>query len=202
MPQRIELYGGPRITTVVAAPTIDEPIGSLALRHDATGAGVYFKASTGTGGWVLAASSTGTFTPMRATLTRTTAQSIPNNTAASISFDTSVSQVGATFWVIGSPTLVTIPAAGTYDIRGYGCFSTGGGTYKQARIIKNGSTAIAMVAFPVQASSAAGTQIGGVFDFALSDTVELQLAQDSGGAQNTGSFGAVPHAYVTIVRIA
>lgn len=51
MPQRVEFYGGPRITTVTAAPALDENVGSLALRHDAGNAGAYVKTSTGTSGW-------------------------------------------------------------------------------------------------------------------------------------------------------
>lgn len=50
MPDRIEFSGGPVIKTVPAAPTIDDPIGSLALRHGPSPA-LYFKSAVGVAGW-------------------------------------------------------------------------------------------------------------------------------------------------------
>lgn len=52
MPEEVQFYAGPKISTSGSAPTRDDGIGSLRLRHGGgAGTALYIKESTGSGGW-------------------------------------------------------------------------------------------------------------------------------------------------------
>lgn len=51
MTDRIEFSAGPKIITTAADPTRDEPVGTLALRHESGTAGLMVKVGPGVQGW-------------------------------------------------------------------------------------------------------------------------------------------------------
>lgn len=113
---------------------------------------------------------------------RTTNQSINNASATAISFDAERWD-DANMWVIGTPTRVTIPAPGWYDVSASVRWASGAGTKRQLKFQLNGTTDIDVEDTPPMASDHYQS-ISTSYFFAAGDYLELFVYQDAGGALN------------------
>jgi hypothetical protein len=116
---------------------------------------------------------------------RSTDQSISNNTVTAISFDTERTDTGS-FWVIGSPTRLTIAVAGTYRITGHVEWNNSTTTGRRQLAIRlNGADLLAVAEDgltdrPNRVCQSVSTE----WTFAAADYVELRAYQTSGSSIN------------------
>jgi len=119
---------------------------------------------------------------------RTTTQSItPSGTFNAISFDTEVFDFGG-FWVVGSPTLFTIPEDGMYIFGGCGIWAANATGTRELGIRKNGTDIIMVCDSPPDGTNGATmtprAHVTYQSPLVAGNTLELVARQESGGALN------------------
>lgn len=120
----------------------------------------------------------------RARIFRNSNQSIPNNTATSISFTTERKDVGDMF-DSGSPTLLTIPDPGDFMVGGHIRWASAAGGFREVRIVVNSVTIEASERTPpVSGDITIQSVVTYVPNLQTNDTLELIVIQTSGGAVN------------------
>lgn len=111
-------------------------------------------------------------------------QSLTNNVAADISFDTEDADPGG-FWTAGSPTQLTVVTAGVHEVTGYVAFAANTTGRRSLIIVLNaiiilaGATADAISTDPSRLSACTGP-----IQLAVGDDITFSVIQDSGGALN------------------
>lgn len=119
---------------------------------------------------------------------RTTNQSItPSGTANVISFDTEVFD-SANMWVIGSPTLITIPQNGLYIFGGAGIWTANATGTRELSIRRNGTQILITNDNPPNSVNGGTTTLYHTISYqqnlGVGDTLELLARQESGGSLN------------------
>lgn len=118
---------------------------------------------------------------------RTTDQSISNSAFNVVSFDAEVFDSDG-FWVVGSPTLITIPHQGLYVFGGNGKWATNATGTRELAIRLNGSEVLRTNDQPVHPTFGGANSIwqtvGYQYRLEVGDTLELLARQESGGALN------------------
>lgn len=117
-------------------------------------------------------------------------QSIANATVTAISWDTQVNDVPEDAWVIGSPTVVTVPVgARRAKVTGKVTFAASAVGNRSVWVEKNAAVVCGGGGTVVN-GIATGQQIpvtGGWFDVVPTDTIRVMVYQDSGGALNVNN---------------
>lgn len=157
----------------------------------ASGFGTWFMSSVGVPSGI---DDAGNIYQMRRTIgarvRRTTAQSLgTSGTPAAISFDAERYDYG-NCWVVGSPTRLTAPVAGRYEIGANAAFAANGTGQRAVDIRLNGTTVISSGL--QNAASGIITTVGPpttIYELAANDYVEMICFQNSGGALNVNSTG-------------
>ncbi len=115
------------------------------------------------------------------------AQSIPNAALTAVIFDTNEVDTYNGHSLVTNPTRYTSQVAGWYELSGVGSLVSGAGTFRVTTWAKNG-TAVPGGSTILPPVSGVGTSIPAVTRevfLALTDYVELQIEQNTGGALNT-----------------
>lgn len=167
--------------------TEDDETSSLPnSRQLVAGTNVTFDDST-PGQRTINASGGGGGTTVGATLRRAANQSVAASTDVAISWDTEDKDDG-TFWVAGSPTVVTIPSTGWYSVSGTVEYVSGtGSAFRYVTIRLNGSALLARSISNQSGFTGAGTSADCTTVHAYltaGDTIDLVARQTSGGAIN------------------
>ena len=115
---------------------------------------------------------------------RNTTQSISSGSWNAISFDTEVFDHAA-FWTSGSPTRLTIPTTGIYLVTAQVSFDVHATGVRLGRVLRDGTTQI--VRHDTNTLSAYGVRLpmSKIFTCSVSQYLEVQAYQTSGGALNT-----------------
>ena len=108
------------------------------------------------------------------------AQSIPDATSTTLSFDTVRSNVGA-MWVVGSPTVFTIPVAGRYAVGGWASWASNATGNRNLWIRLNAGGTFLARDLRAATTSLTDQTLSTEWDFAAGDTVDIRGYQDSGG---------------------
>lgn len=124
---------------------------------------------------------------------RSTTQSIPNTTVTAISFDTELYDTD-NYWTVGSPTIFTIPATGTYLISACIAFTAGSAVQGSLLMEVNGAATSARNSHNMMTG---GNQtfynVSTIISATAGDTVTVNAFQATGGNLNTDSVsGSVP----------
>lgn len=159
----------------------DVPVNSVYFETDTTN---LFQNQAGT--WVqiatlTAPASTGTLGGARATATAN--QSIPNNTATAIIFDSEVYDTGSYHSNTTNPARFTVPATGIYLITAMVNFAGNGGL-NLGWLQVNGTTTIALQDMYGSFNTSA-INLSSIANLTAGDYVELIAYQNSGAAVNT-----------------
>jgi len=118
-------------------------------------------------------------------------ESIPNNAASVITFDTAIFNHGP-MYAAGSPSKLTAPVAGLYHIYGEVEFPlVATGAYLEVFIRLNGVTYIGCNAVPAQTNSVDVIPVVALYHMNATDYVELVVIQTSGGALNVNADGHI-----------
>jgi len=119
---------------------------------------------------------------------RSGAQSIPNATNTPISFDTEARDDDG-LWVIGSPTVFTIPKAGIWYFGSSVAYDSNSTGFRETRLRVNGSVATYGVTDSRTAVNGGATAltITAIGILAVSDTIDVAVWQNSGGNLNMSS---------------
>lgn len=122
----------------------------------------------------------------RAAVSRSTTQSIPNNTATAISFDTIiVNDYVLPLFSLGSPTIITLTEPGMYQITASATFDPNASGFRRVNIELAGTVVATNVADNLGASVAVGMSISAlVYTATTTDQVRFIVTQNSGGALN------------------
>lgn len=120
---------------------------------------------------------------------RTTNQSIATGaTFAPITFDTEIFDQGGNFWVVGAPTIFTIPLAGLYLFGGCGLWAANATGTRELGIRLNGTTIVNVNDQPVESihggTFTPNSHVTGQSRLGIGDTLELVARQESGGPLN------------------
>lgn len=111
------------------------------------------------------------------------AQNVPNLTLTALAFDTFDFQSTDLFeWDVGSPTKITVNAAGVVAVTGNTYFNgAAGGSYRSCQLIVNGITEIGANTGSNPGGNPARTPAAVTWPLEAGDYIELYTAQDSGG---------------------
>lgn len=130
------------------------------------------------------------FGPAAASVLRTTAQSVPNNTTTSVSFGAAEYQSGDTpLWTAGAPTRLTAPVAGEYMMGGSTRFVANATGTRFFQLIISGNYNLTQIESLGSASIAASCSLTGFHYLNAGDFLELKVTQTSGGALNMDDYG-------------
>jgi len=114
---------------------------------------------------------------------RTTNQSIADNSADAIIFD-SVTFDTSSFWAGGAPTRLTIPATGVYVINFDAAFANNGTGYRALRIRVDGATTIAELHLQPNGTLNDHLNVSAIYKFTAAQYLEFICIQTSGGPLN------------------
>lgn len=84
---------------------------------------------------------------------------------------------------------LTCKTAGKYRITGQVQWASGAGTFRQADLLLNGTTVIAVDNRPPVSGTVTYQQVTTTYDLAVNDYVELRVLQDTAGSLNVNSAG-------------
>jgi hypothetical protein len=134
-----------------------------------------------------------------ARVTHNTTQSIATATSTALNFNTERFDTDTIHDTVTNNTRLTCKTAGTYMIVGQAAFAANATGIRQALILLNGATAIALdLRVNVGAGFPTRITISTIYQLAVNDYVELTLYQDSGGNLNTEqTANAVPEFMMT-----
>ena len=113
---------------------------------------------------------------------------IPNATVTFIPFNREIYDVGG-FWVVGSPTRLTIPVSGIYDMFCSATFNTSSGGQGRSVFVRINGVGTAWLIHNGKTGGFSGTQptyviASGPWQFTAGDYIEMGVYQDSGGPLN------------------
>lgn len=117
------------------------------------------------------------------------AQSIANSTVTTLAFNSERFDTNTIHDTSSNNSRLTCQTAGRYQITANVEFASGGGNRRLVQILLNGATAIGRVDLAPQSGSASVYVVSTVYQLAVSDYVEVQVFQDSGGALNVTNTG-------------
>lgn len=124
---------------------------------------------------------------------RNTSQSIPNNTLTPVTFSTEIFDIGG-YWVIGSPTILTMPETGLYVFGGSGRWAANGTGTREMGFRRNGTQVLHINDNPsaptIGAANALYHNVTYQYPLDAGDTLELVVRQESGGALNLFADGS------------
>jgi hypothetical protein len=127
------------------------------------------------------------FVSPKARVTRSSTQSISNNTVTAVSFNSEQDDNDG-IYSAGSPTRLTAARAGKYSVTGAIEWAANATGTRFLALRVNGTTYIAMARqMTVTGGATTEMHIARDWDFAASDYVEMIVFQDSGGALNIGA---------------
>jgi hypothetical protein len=137
----------------------------------------------------------------RAVVSRTAAQSIPNNALTAITWDTIVINDYVTpLFSLGAPTIMTLTEPGFYSISAHASFAANAAGYRQIRIEFSGTPVTAMSLENLGASVGIDLNIGAnVYTPTAIDTIRVTIFQNSGGSLNTSTTPVIPR--LSVARI-
>jgi len=119
-----------------------------------------------------------------ARVTRTSDQSVANNTATAVSWQ-AMSDNNVTAWVVGSPTRITVPAGYTsVRLTATAVWASDSTGNRWLQFVKNGTALWEGAQLRPSALESALTGIYGWAPCTVGDYFELQVQQTSGGALN------------------
>lgn len=126
-----------------------------------------------------------------AAVRRDTAQTIGNNSETALSFSAE-DHDGEGYWVIGSPTRLTIPTTGWYIVYGTAAYDSNITGHRRLRILINNTTEHLLNQMGANVTGGGNVYLGGARALYLTagDFVELFTHQTSGGNLNVFAFGA------------
>ena len=136
--------------------------------------------------------------PPMCRLTRSTNQTLSNNTVTVVAYDAVDIDTDATMGTTGAAAKITINTAGVYQV-GYtilwGNTSTAG--YRQAWVAIGGSGRYAgSTVYPAGSGSGAWFLTGtDILSLAAADTLDVRCVQASGGNETIGAFAGTPIAF-------
>lgn len=93
-------------------------------------------------------------------------------------------------WSSGNPSRLTCTRAGVYAMSGHVLFAVNGKGVRDARLVLNGTTPLAIQFSVPQASLDHAVSVSTIYQLAVGDYVQLQVYQTSGGALNIKSGGS------------
>lgn len=130
-----------------------------------------------------------------ARVVRSSTQSIPNNTDTDILFS-SASYDTDTFWVVGTPTRLTVPYDGYYTLDAFVEFAVNSSNTRILRAYLNGSTILSGLTIPAHPASFTRLSISATVFMSATNYVVFRVLQDTGASLNLQS------AICSITRIA
>lgn len=137
----------------------------------------------------------------RAVVTRSVAQSIPNNTLTVITWDTIViNDYVLPLFSLGAPTVMTLTEPGFYSVSAHVSFVANATGYRQIRIEFSGTPVTAQSLNNLGASVGIDLNISAnVYTSTNTDTVRVSVFQNTGGALNTATAPIIPR--LSVARI-
>lgn len=119
---------------------------------------------------------------------RSTSQTLTTGAPAAISFDTERYDLGG-FWVVGSPTRLTVPVTGRYLITACAAFASNATGVRNIDLRIGGATVIGSQLQVAASGIITIVSVATVYEIAASDYVEMICFQNSLGNLNVNSTG-------------
>lgn len=142
--------------------------------------------------WVTYFAPSGATVAPAARITRTTAQSIPNDNATPVAFTTKDYDTDAMVDLATYDTRITIKTAGIYITTAQYSFAANATGLRGVRILLNTTLRLAMSLFPGSSLTDNRDSLAAVASLAVNDYLTLEVYQDSGGSLDLNPSSTTP----------